>query len=139
MRSVTSGGLADLVGDEIAAHESRLDADTRHVRRGPPPMRNGAAARRDAGLAQRARVSRLRAADSGCDRGAALAPERRVLVDMLDSDTVALEAAREERPGGAPGVRHAPRRCRMQGYAAILANPRCTRAATEDTHCSTAW
>ena len=82
-------------------------------------------------LAPRARVL-----DYGCGSGvigaAALAQEPSVLVDMLDSDTVALEAARENVPGGRPvsGMRLADAGCKT--YAVILSNPPLHQGATED-------
>ena len=82
-------------------------------------------------LAPRARVL-----DYGCGSGvigaAALAQEPSIAVDMLDSDTVALEAARENVPGGRPvsGWRLADAGCKA--YAAILSNPPLHQGATED-------
>ncbi len=82
-------------------------------------------------LAPRARVL-----DYGCGSGvigaAALAQEPSVVLDMLDSDTVALEAARENVPGGRPvsGMRLADAGC--TAYAAILSNPPLHQGATED-------
>ena len=54
------------------------------------------------------------------------------MLDMLDSDAVALEAARENVPGarGVPGTRVADAGCKA--YAAILSNPPLHQGAAED-------
>jgi 16S rRNA (guanine1207-N2)-methyltransferase len=79
---------------------------------------------------------RVRVLDYGCGSGvigaAMLAQEPSIAVDMLDSDTIALEAARENVPGGRPvaGTRGAD--TGYKAYAAILSNPPLHQGATED-------
>jgi 16S rRNA (guanine1207-N2)-methyltransferase len=81
-------------------------------------------------------LARARVLDYGCGSGvigaAALAREPGIVLDMLDSDTVALEAARENVPGGRPisGTRVADTGCRA--YAAILSNPPLHQGVAED-------
>lgn len=81
-------------------------------------------------------TSRTRVLDYGCGSGvigaAALAQEPGIVLDMLDSDTVALEAARENVPGArsVPGTRLAD--TEYQAYAAILSNPPLHQGAVED-------
>ena len=82
-------------------------------------------------LAPRARVL-----DYGCGSGvigaAALAQEPSIVVDMLDSDTVALEAARENVPGGRPVLGTSVADAGYKAYAAILSNPPLHQGAMED-------
>ena len=74
--------------------------------------------------------------DYGCGSGvigaAALAQEPSIVLDMLDSDTVALEAARENVPGAraVSGTRLADAGCKA--YAAILSNPPLHQGVAED-------
>jgi 16S rRNA (guanine1207-N2)-methyltransferase len=78
-----------------------------------------------------------RVLDYGCGSGvigaAALAQDPSMVLDMLDSDTVALEAARENVPGGHPilGTRVADARYKTT-YAAILSNPPLHQGVAED-------
>ncbi len=77
-----------------------------------------------------------RVLDYGCGSGvigaAALAQQPAIVLDMLDSDTVALEAARANVPSGRPiaGTRVAD--AGHPGYAAILSNPPLHQGFTED-------
>jgi 16S rRNA (guanine1207-N2)-methyltransferase len=77
-----------------------------------------------------------RVLDYGCGSGvigaAVLAREATMILDMLDSDTVALEAARENVPGarGVAGTRIADAGCKA--YAAILSNPPLHQGVAED-------
>lgn len=77
-----------------------------------------------------------RVLDYGCGSGvigaAALAQQPAIVLDMLDSDTVALEAARQNVPSGRPiaGTRVAD--ARHAGYAAILSNPPLHQGFIED-------
>lgn len=80
--------------------------------------------------------ARARVLDYGCGSGvigaAVLAREAGVVLDMLDSDTVALEAARENVPGArsVPGTRIADAGCKV--YAAIVSNPPLHQGAAKD-------
>jgi 16S rRNA (guanine1207-N2)-methyltransferase len=80
--------------------------------------------------------SRARVLDYGCGSGvigaAVQAQEPGIILDMLDSDTVALEAARENVPGarGVPGTRIPDAGCRA--YAAIVSNPPLHQGVAED-------
>ena len=79
---------------------------------------------------------RARVLDYGCGSGvigaAALAREPGIILDMLDSDTVALEAARENVPGArsVAGTRITDAGCKA--YAAILSNPPLHQGVAED-------
>lgn len=80
--------------------------------------------------------ARARVLDYGCGSGvigaAVLAREAGIVLDMLDSDTVALEAAGENVPGarGVAGTRIAD--AGYQAYAAILSNPPLHQGVAED-------
>jgi 16S rRNA (guanine1207-N2)-methyltransferase len=84
-------------------------------------------------LARAARVL-----DYGCGTGpiaaAALAEQPSALVDALDSDSVALEATRENVPGARPilGMRLAD--AGRRDYRAILSNPPLHQGIAEDRH-----
>ncbi|MBX9591060.1 MAG: methyltransferase [Hyphomonadaceae bacterium] len=79
---------------------------------------------------------RARVLDYGCGSGvigaAALAQQPGIILDMLDSDTVALRAAHENVPAGHPmaGTRLADARGRA--YDAILSNPPLHQGIAED-------
>ena len=80
--------------------------------------------------------ARARVLDYGCGSGvigaAVLAQEPDIILDMLDSDCVALEAARENVPGaqGVAGTRVAD--AGYKAYAAILSNPPLHQGVAED-------
>jgi 16S rRNA (guanine1207-N2)-methyltransferase len=77
-----------------------------------------------------------RVLDYGCGSGvigaAALAQESGMVLDMLDSDTVALEAARENVPGGRPVLGTRVADAGHKTYAAILSNPPLHQGVAED-------
>jgi 16S rRNA (guanine1207-N2)-methyltransferase len=77
-----------------------------------------------------------RVLDYGCGSGvigaAALAQEPSIVLDMLDSDTVALEAARENVPGGRPALGTRVADAGYKTYAAILSNPPLHLGIAED-------
>ena len=77
-----------------------------------------------------------RVLDYGCGSGvigaAALAQEPGMVLDMLDSDTVALEAARENVPAGRAIVGTRLADVGHRAYAAILSNPPLHQGVAED-------
>ena len=81
-------------------------------------------------------AARARVLDYGCGSGvigaAALAQEPGIILDMLDSDTVALEAARKNVPGGRPVLGTRVADAGYKTYAAILSNPPLHQGIAED-------